>query len=81
MYWPLSSPLKAFWAVGVNGFPHRYQRGSIRSIKEPIRRVDIFINKSGTAEVSFRLLQKETEAFFVARHHQQRDTKTRRIIP
>lgn len=55
------SPLGRRW----DRVPRRYQRGSIRPLGL-MWRVDIDINKSGTAEGSFRLLG-ETGAFSFTR--------------
>ena len=61
IYWPSSSQLKVLWAVGGTGF-----LAVIREVRSPqgadVKSGYFDINKSGTAEGSFRLLG-ETGAF------------------
>lgn len=55
-------------AVGVNGFPHRYQRGRIRP-QGLIWRVDIFMYQQEwyRGSLRFRLLQKRRKRFLFFR--------------
>ena len=59
------SPLGRRW----DRVPRRYQRGRIRPLRADLQSGYFDINKSGTAEGSFRLLG-ETEAFSFSWHCQ-----------
>jgi len=61
---PLSSQLKATLAVGVNGFPHRYQRGNISC--EMLKADSLLSIGVVPRSLQLRLLLVEDGAFFAS---------------